>query len=65
MIDGDSTHIDEDGKVIAVIDDGDLGVYQHKKTKTETLLHRTKLKRDNENMVLQQEDLKLEKLGLH
>jgi len=25
-----STHIDENGKVVAVIDDGDLGVYQHK-----------------------------------
>ncbi|MBC7410092.1 MAG: RHS repeat-associated core domain-containing protein [Arcicella sp.] len=29
MFDGDSTHTDMDGNVIAVYDDGDLGVYRH------------------------------------
>lgn len=31
MYEGDSTHIDENRKVIAVVEDGDLGVYQHGK----------------------------------
>jgi hypothetical protein len=32
-----STHTDEDGKVIAVKDDGDLGVYKHKGTGDEAM----------------------------
>lgn len=29
MLDGDSTHTDKDGNVVAVYNDGDLGVYKH------------------------------------
>ncbi|MCC7307097.1 MAG: RHS repeat-associated core domain-containing protein [Acidobacteria bacterium] len=44
-----STHIDENGKVVAVIDDGDLGVYQHKnnadgKAPTEYMIKRRQKK---------------------
>ena len=35
MIDEDSTHTDRDGNVIAVVKDGDKGVYKHENAKKE------------------------------
>jgi RHS repeat-associated protein len=40
---GTSTHTDKDGKVLAVYNDGDLGVYKHENAKTKSDIDRTYL----------------------